>query len=536
MLPSYFWEWANEQEEKEYVQQAFQIRWETSRRAIGNTGRTTTLFDVSVSVRPESNGGYPLLPPVPGSELPGARSREWIMVEMVAQDSGFNMTYEGGNQTKVLMNITAEPFTGNGVLARPNRVSFEMSPADQPLSKSVGLLMGATRNWRASVEYPGPEEQGYSSLPWLSPSQNSSVGPTLLGVQANPQNLVAGLYTAKLYIEAVLEPGEQVPEEDVVQEIDVALEVIAPSVVINPTRIVADAQPGKNLAVEFTIQNSGTDTLRAVLQVVEPIEALEEDDVLSAETGGEEPPVAPIVAGPGAQQQLVSLGGGRRLGTATEGDDLGLLGSGRRDRGLRTRINGTTLPIPAGFKPAPSWASIAVDDEVETEEMIIELTEGRGTQIKLNNFPSTDADPEELQAVLLIRSNDPATPLMEVPWRLRVSWAQVCPTLTRFDRSPRPGQSATAFFDVSNQSPFEMQFAFEFAADALEQERTDASILTMANAIEARVLDTTLPSDATVRRVQILLQYSPEVFVRPGVEYRIPMNVHSWKRHPLEQT
>jgi len=81
-----------------------------------------------------------------------------------------------------------------------------------------------------------------------------------------------------------------------------------------------------------------------------------------------------------------------------------------------------------------------------------------------------------------------------------------------------------------------MQFAFEFDAAVLAAKAVDAHILGQLQAVEARVVDTSLPSDGTVRRVQLQLHYTPSVFVRPGTEFKLPMLVHSWKRSDIEQS
>jgi len=106
LSPAYYWDTAAG--EDEYVSRGFELAVETSRRAIGDTGRTTTLLDVSIFVKPESRGGYAVLPPTPGSTLPGARERQWIMAVLRADDSG-------GNTTSVLLNITVAPFTDGGI-------------------------------------------------------------------------------------------------------------------------------------------------------------------------------------------------------------------------------------------------------------------------------------------------------------------------------------------------------------------------------------------------------------------------------------
>jgi len=111
----------------------------------------------------------------------------------------------------------------------------------------------------------------------------------------------------------------------------------------------------------------------------------------------------------------------------------GAIGLHQVPRRLATTTNSSDLPVPAGYFSAPDWARI--DGGLLVKEITVEANRA-SAPIALENTPEVDADPSDLKAVLVITTNVPSQPVVEVPWRLRVTWAQVCPIKARFDESP----------------------------------------------------------------------------------------------------
>jgi len=97
--------------------------------------------------------------------------------------------------------------------------------------------MGVDREWLSYAIYD--EGNGIPNT-WLTTDPIAATGPSLLRLQVNATDAPAGIYTGRVAFALVQQAGDPGDAEVRFSFVEVAMEVIAPSIVVQPNPIVAD--------------------------------------------------------------------------------------------------------------------------------------------------------------------------------------------------------------------------------------------------------------------------------------------------------